>query len=180
MTTSTPTRRPLPALIFLIALTLLTALVWWRVLHRNDSSAASKPSCKPTSTTATVPRPATVTVAVYNGTTRTGLAKTTSAALVKLGFDSTVGGNAPKIPVKGLAQIAYIAADKQDALALSYYVPGATLVPVTSATTDGVVLTLGTSYKKLATAAEAKVAMTAARVTVAPSTPAGSLPSTTC
>ena len=31
-------RRPLPALIALLALTLLTALVWWRVLHRGGSS----------------------------------------------------------------------------------------------------------------------------------------------
>src|SRR3982750_2962517 len=36
---STLLRRPLPALIALFALLLLTALVWWRVLHRADESA---------------------------------------------------------------------------------------------------------------------------------------------
>ena len=42
MATSTA-RRPLPALAFLLALSLLTALVWWRVLHRSDSAKAAAP-----------------------------------------------------------------------------------------------------------------------------------------
>ena len=64
-------RRPLPALIALFALLLLTALVWWRVLHRADSTAAL-PNCPtPTPTappTQTLPAPPTVTVQVLNGT----------------------------------------------------------------------------------------------------------------
>ena len=40
MATST-SRRPLPALAFLLALSLLTALVWWRVIHRSDSAKAA-------------------------------------------------------------------------------------------------------------------------------------------
>ena len=47
---STTVRRPLPALIALLALLLLTGIVWWRVINRNDAedSSASCPTSTPT------------------------------------------------------------------------------------------------------------------------------------
>jgi membrane protein implicated in regulation of membrane protease activity len=37
-------RRPIPALIFLLLLALLTAIVWWRVLHRAEQTSTGRTS----------------------------------------------------------------------------------------------------------------------------------------
>ncbi|HLY33447.1 MAG TPA: hypothetical protein VKQ07_02840, partial [Jatrophihabitantaceae bacterium] len=66
--TEAPRRRPLPALICLAALTLLTALVWWRVLHRDSGSAKAAPTCTPTATAQILPKPSAVTLSVLNST----------------------------------------------------------------------------------------------------------------
>src|ERR1700712_5111461 len=90
------TRRPLPALAFLLALSLLTALVWWRVLHRSDSAGASaKPTCSTsaTPTQTVVPANASVTVNVLNSTTKTGLAAQVTALLVTDGFKTGTANN---------------------------------------------------------------------------------------
>src|ERR1700735_5311564 len=94
--TSPPTRRPLPALVFLVALSLLTALVWWRVLNRGDSSqsAGARPSCSPSTHAAPVvtvlPRPNTISVQVLNSTDRNGIAKAAQSALSHDGFSTPV------------------------------------------------------------------------------------------
>ena len=87
-------RRPLPALIALFALLLLTALVWWRVMNRDSHKDAAQPTCPtptPTESADTLPAPAAVTVQVLNGTFKTkkprsGIAGKVSTALEKDGF----------------------------------------------------------------------------------------------
>src|SRR4051794_36805468 len=109
MTEARPKRRPLPALVALLALTLLTALVWWRVLHRDSGTDKSTASCDKTKSTQTVlPRPASITVYVLNSTTRSGLAKTTASALTKRGFKiSGYGNDTGKPVIPGVAEIRF-------------------------------------------------------------------------
>src|SRR5690348_13233861 len=93
----TVTRRPLPALVALLALLLLTALVWWRVLNRGTGngpeaaggathSVCPTPTPTRTATRATLPAPADVTVWVLNATRRSGIAGKAQATLVRDGF----------------------------------------------------------------------------------------------
>lgn len=87
------TRRPLPALICLLALTLLTALVWWRVLNRSDSHASTASHCSTTAAPLVLPRPPGVSVTVLNSTNRAQLAKKTAAVLAADGFVILTYGN---------------------------------------------------------------------------------------
>ena len=98
MATSTP-RRPLPALAFLLALSLLTALVWWRVLHRSDSAKATslRPRCSASRRPAAHRRSgaAAVTVTVLNSTQKTGLAAQVTGFLAADGFKTGTRGQRP-------------------------------------------------------------------------------------
>ncbi len=165
-------RRPLPALVFLLALTLLTALVWWRVLHRSSPHPLSSPKCVTRSTQAVLPQPATVTVTVLNSTQRAGIAKAAAASLTKLGFSVVSYGNDGHGVIAGVAEIRYAPANQAAAMLLSYYLPGAKLVTVAATSTAEVTISLGMQYKAVATAAAARAAMTAAHISAAPSTPA--------
>lgn len=183
-TTDRPSaHRPLPAVAFLVGLLLLTALVWWRVIHRTDDAAHSAgPSCTSPSTVSpdTVPAPADVSVLVLNSTQRAGLASSAAQALTQDGFqsagkptnDSTAGA-----PVAGVAEIRFGPTGKAAATLLSYYLPGATLAPDkrTNATVD---VALGAKFTTLATPAAVAKALTSAKLTqaspsgtAAPSTP---------
>lgn len=169
-------RRPLPALIFLLALALLTALVWWRVIHRADGTT-SKPSSSPTKTCSSAPLPpstvvpanADVTVQVLNSTNKTGLAGTTGAALVKLGFKQagTPGNDLTnRAPVAGVAELRFGPAGKTAADLLAFYFPGA--VSVLDQRTGAVVdVALGAQFTAIATPDAVAAAMKAAKVTQA-------------
>jgi len=163
-------RRPLPALIFLLGLSLLTALVWWRVIHRSDSGnhkAQEKKTCQ-TTTTNVVPQPGSVSVKVLNSTDRLHLARNTATTLRKLGFHVTAYlQDDPNVVVNGVAEIRYGSKATAAATLLSFYLPNSTLVP-TQATDTVVTVSLGTKYKALATTAQAKQAMTAQHVTQQP------------
>ncbi len=162
-------RRPLPALIFLVGLSLLTALVWWRVIHRSDSGSpsASSSSCPPTSNTV-VPAPGAVSVNVLNSTDRAHLARTVATTLRRRGFHVTGYGNDdPGIVVNGVAEIRYGPKGNEAATLLSFYLPGATLVP-TQRSDSGVVVSLGTKYHAVATTARAKQAMRTKHITQLP------------
>ena len=181
---STLARRPLPALISLVALLVLTALVWWRVLHRSDNSAsgAEKPCPTPTSTaatTATLPAPGKVTVEVLNATNRTGIGARARTTLIADGFQipKTAGNDTAKVP--GIAEIRYGPAGKNAAKVLSYYLPGAKLVATQSGTAT-VVLSLGNRYSRLATPAAVQAAMAKDHVTVQTTTPTPSGTSKSC
>jgi hypothetical protein len=163
--TETRTRRPLPALIALLALTILTALVWWRVLNRDPGSSASAGSCPSGPTVTVLPQPSTLTVSVLNSTTRTGLARTTAEALQKRGFSVGTVTNDTK-RVAGVAEIRYSSDEKPGATLLTYYFPGATLVPLPSPATGKLVVSLGAKFKTLASTSGVTAAMTAAHVSV--------------
>lgn len=165
-------RRPLPALVFLLALSLLTGLVWWRVIHRAsaDEHPAAVASCPPTASIALVPLPAAVPVTVLNSTQRNGLARATSETLRKLGFPNPAYDNDQSGLVPGVAEVRYGSKAKAAATLVSFYFPGSTLVPAQKAD-SGVVVSLGAKFTAVATAAAVKQAMTAAHVTQTPARP---------
>jgi hypothetical protein len=162
-------RRPLPALICLIALTLLTALVWWRVLHRGDHHAIAASPCTPTSTPTVQPRPPSILVSVLNSTQRAGLAKSTATSLARQGFKiSGYGNDTGHTAIAGTAQIRYSPAQKTAATLLAYYFPGAKLVSLAASSDPTVVISLGTKFKALASSTAANRAMAADHVKLSP------------
>lgn len=157
MSTSTA-RRPLPALAFLLALTVLTAIVWWRVLHRPNGTSATgtgpstvQPTCSPAGKTLTLPKPGAVTVTVLNGSTRYRLATEVSTLLKARGFKTGIPNDAPS-QLSSIGQIQYGKAGKSGATLLGYYLPGAALV-AESRSDAAVTLVLGAAYHALATPA---------------------------
>lgn len=173
-------RRPLPALMLLLALTLLTALVWWRVLHRDDGQASANTPCPtPSVTAALLPRPSSVSVSVLNSTTRPGIARATATTLTKLGFKvAGFGNDAPKVHVTGVAEIRFGPAQMKDASLLTYYFPLAKLVPRVGEPAGLVVVSLGAKFKAVATSRAAVAAMRSAHITLAPTpTAANPVPS---
>lgn len=164
---ATTTRRPLPALVFLLVLTVLTAVVWWRVLHRPDSSSATSPvstspiTCTPGAKTIALPKPAAVTVTVLNGANRNQLASQVTALLKARGF--TVGKplDAPS-QFSGTGQIQFGSTGRAGATLLSYYLPGASMVADKRLGT-AVTLVLGSGYQALASAADVSKAVANAK-----------------
>jgi hypothetical protein len=155
---ATSVRRPLPALAFLLALTVLTAIVWWRVLHRPDGTkTVTAPTvvhpitCTPGGKPLTLPKPATVSVSVLNGAGRDQLASQVTALLKARGFRVGAPGDAPS-HLSGVGQIQFGTAGKPGATLLSYYVPGASMVAEGRADA-AITLVVGTGYHALATQA---------------------------
>ena len=176
---STITRRPLPALVMLLALLALTGVVWWRVLHRStDSTTAApvRPTCAPTpsaaaSATRTIAPPSSVTVAVLNSTQRSGIGAKARATLIQDGFKVPMNAaNDTSGTIASTAQIRYGPADADAATLLGYYFPGATLVR-TRTTSAVVTVSLGQKYTAVATPAAVSVEMARARVALARTVP---------
>jgi hypothetical protein len=171
-------RRPLPALVFLLALTLLAALVWWRVLARDDGHAATEPACTP-STASTAPKHlperAAVTVQVLNSTKRQGIATRAQKVLTQAGFDTpaAAANDSKDYPgysgeIKGVAQIRYGPSGKPGAQLLHYYFPDATMVP-TGEKDATVLVSLGETYSGkvlVATAKQVPAKLRAAGITL--------------
>ncbi len=159
---STVKRRPLPALIALLALLLLTALVWWRVLNRSDASGDQAKPCPTPTPAARLPGPDAITVAVFNATTRSGIAAKARSALIDDGFKvPSPASNVTKKQVnkiKSSAEIRYAPAARKGALLLRYYFPGATMVPTQTKSTT-ISVSLGTKYKSVATAKAVQAAL---------------------
>ena len=147
-------RRPLPALAFLLALSVLTGIVWWRVLHRPEPAGdtartpvAGQPTCTPGAQPGRLPTPASVRVVVLNGAGRDLLATKVSGQLKSRGF--TVGTPGTTSALGGVAEIRYGPAGRAGATLLSYYVPGAKLTPA-SRTDARINLVLGSAFRSLA------------------------------
>jgi hypothetical protein len=172
---SAAVRKPLPALAFLLGLALLTALVWWRVIHRPGVAGVKTTvtkTCASTPATGTptiLPATASVSIDVLNSTTKTGLATTTGAQLVKLGFKQAAAPAndvTSRYPVAGVAELRFGPAGKAAADLVSYYIPGA--VEVTDQRTGSVVdVALGAKFTALATPDAVAAALKAAHVTQA-------------
>ena len=95
---ATGNRRPFPAIAFLLILSLLAAVVWWRVLHRADQDSTTTTTNNPTCSTQTakasaLPAPKSIKVTVLNGNGRSGLAESVGKQLKSRGFKSVVWGN---------------------------------------------------------------------------------------
>lgn len=180
-------RRPWPALAFIGALSILTALVWFRVLHRTNTAAhpAPKPcpstsAPQPTPTPTVLPVPGRVTVLVLNSTQRAGIAGSATKALRTLGFhvespadDASNYGGHGLLP--GVAEIRYGPTGLAAATLLSYYFPTATLKS-SDATTQAVLVSLGAKYKSVASAAAVKKALQSAHLTLSPTPPPVAVP----
>lgn len=159
-------RRPLPALAFLLALTALTSIVWWRVLHRPEpSETAGTPTpsqsrqCTPGAKAIRLPTPGGVTVTVLNGAGRDRLATQVTAQLKSRGFK--VGTPGTTSALAGVAEIRFGAAGRPGATLVSYHLPGAKLAPA-SRSGAGVEVVLGAGYRSLAAADTASRAVAAA------------------
>ena len=170
-------RRPLPALVAIAALTLLTALVWFRVLHRGaqtDHTVATTRSPCPTPTVsapAVLPKPGLVTLIVLNSTTRSGLAANARKALIADGFKvpaqavndgATYGGHGQ---IAGVAEIRFGPSERLAAALVGYYLPGATMVQ-TDSSAPSVIVSLGSHFKTVLTAHAAGVAIAGAHVRI--------------
>ncbi|MER8037651.1 LytR C-terminal domain-containing protein [Streptomyces hydrogenans] len=134
------------------------------------TTAGKQADCKPAPTpsatpaTAKPPKPAQVTVNVYNATPRKGLAKATADELKKRGFAIGKIGNAPaaydkKVPGAGLL-LGAPAATKGSFAVLGTQLAGAT-TKVDARTTADVDLIIGTAFKALSPKATADAALVA-------------------
>jgi hypothetical protein len=148
--------RAVPALILLAALSVLTLLVWWRVLHRGGESAAAQSTCQVPTLTAIALDPRTVKLRVYNATEHVGLAKGVADQLRKRGFSIATTSNDPlggSRRVQGVGELRYGPTGANQALLTSLYFPGIKLSqdPRTDAIVD---VAIGPSYRSVATAAQ--------------------------
>lgn len=155
-------RRPIPAIVFILLLSLISALVWWRVLHREPAQGASATTVT-TSTTANPthcvlvtatpvawPAPATITVSVLNATNRSGLAGSVTKAMKQRGFRATKPGNDTS---SALTEVRFGPKYGSAARLVQLYLPGSRLI-TTNATTATIVVSVGSGYKALSTSAQ--------------------------
>ena len=161
-------RRPIPAIIFLVALSLVSALVWWRVLNRTDSTAspAAGPTTAKTCATPTksvaLPAPADVVVIALNATGTAGLAGNVTAQFKARGFQVGTPGNDETGRTETAAtEVRYGAPAAAAAQLVQIFLPGSTLVPTTSATAD-VTVSIGSSFTALATPEQVTAAVATA------------------
>lgn len=168
-------RRPIPAVVFILLLSLLSAIVWYRVLNRTPATATKGtaptthgcPTKAATRTPATRPRaavawPSTATVhlAVLNGTQRAGLAKSVAGQLKTRGFKIATITN-DTVDTVGVTQVRYGPGLATAARLVQLYLPGSRLVPNASTATS-VTVSLGSTYRRLNTnAAVARAKRTA-------------------
>lgn len=179
---STVTRRPLPALVALVALLLLTGLVWWRVLNRSGATGHQAKPCPTVTPAVHLPARNTVTVAVYNATTHVGIATKARQSLLADGFAvPTPAANASKKQLNKIAATAtiqYGPAGRQGAMLLRYYFPGATMV-ATQSKSKTIAVALGSKYRAVASPASVDAALRRDK-TVAGTPTTGPSPAATC
>ncbi len=156
---STTGRRPLPALVALLALLILTGLVWWRVLNRDTHVDSASTPCPTVTPAVVLPAPSTVHVVVLNSTSRVGIATKARSSLVDAGFNVPAMAANDNLAllnkITTTAQIRYGPAGAQNARLVHYYFPGAALVR-TATPSKIIVVSLGTKYNGVATAAAVK------------------------
>ncbi len=147
-------RRALPALVLLLALSLLAGGVWLRVLERVEAGAS--PAAAGACTAGKTARALRVEVRVYNSTVREGLARAVADQLRGRGFVVVATANDPLIDIRDVrvaAEVRYGALGAKQAEQVRRQVPGAKLF--NDAREDAVVdLALGAAFRRLATEAE--------------------------
>jgi len=172
-------RRPVPAIVCLIALTLLTALVWWRVLNRDEGSGAAA-GCTPADRNV-LPRPDTIDLIVLNSTGKPGLAKGAAAALRKQGFTVTsVGNDTGHKAIQNIGEIRFSPDQQAAATLLGYFFPGATSLPLTAAKPDRLIISLGKTFKTLRSLASVQAALAKDHRSIAAKSLTGAPVTNTC
>lgn len=101
-----------------------------------------------------LPSPRQVRLALLNGTPRNGLAKAIGDQLGARGFVVLTQGNAPSA-LAGPSQVAYGVGAARAATVVSHWVLGSTTVGSTRVPPGTVQVTLGSTFQRLATPAEA-------------------------
>jgi hypothetical protein len=174
-------RRPLPALIALIALLLLTGLVWWRVLHRDSGSTAAACPTTQAPSGPVLPSPSLITLEVLNATNRNGIAGKARSTLVSDGFNipKPAANDKPKVKIHGVAEIRYGRPGKAAAQLVHYYLPGAKLVQTHSKTAT-VVVSLGDRYRGVASPSAVQAALKRKQIVLDTTTPGAPSPTSSC
>jgi len=143
-------RRALPALVFLLVLSVLAGVTWLKVIDGVDDRAAAV-ACGTSQVSSSKPQ-----VRVYNATAREGLARTVAGQLVGRGYAIVATDNDPLSgirPVEGSAEVRYGPAGARQAALVRRQVPGATLYK--DARQGSIVdLVLGEKFRRLSTPAE--------------------------
>ena len=151
-------RRPVATTILVLLMmgVLFGATYFGIRLLRGDSQPAPSASTPAPCVTTTVqpglalPKPATVTVNVFNATDRGGLARTTATELGRRGFGIGSIANDPLgATVAGVAEVRHGPDGLAGAQLMTYYVPGAVLVADTRSGTT-VDLVLGEKFIRVA------------------------------
>jgi hypothetical protein len=134
---------------------------WWWLTQRPEDNPAPAVSPARTCRTPTppipkkLPDPRDVTLAVANGTDRSGLAVETADALAARGFVVTDVGNTDR-PVKaGTAQVRYRKSDVASAVVAAAYLPGAELLEVKRIEDALGAIWLGPDFTRVASSADA-------------------------
>jgi hypothetical protein len=153
-------RRPLPALIFLLALALAALFVWWNVL--TDESARQQAQAAACSSASAAPQaldPSTVTVRVLNAGDQAGKAGEVTETLTSRGFVVSETANDPSDnEVTGVGELRFGPRGKGAADYLGLFLPGATERSDTRAT-DVVDLVIGPDFAGLATEQQVSAAL---------------------
>lgn len=147
--------RVLAALVILALVAAVAYGTWWWLTQRPED--ASAPAASPTRTCTTptpetpkrLPPPSEVTLAVANGTERSGLAVETADTLAARGFDVTDVGNTDRQVKQGIALVRYRKADVAAAVTVASYVGGSQLVEVRRVEDAQVALWLGPDFDRV-------------------------------
>ena len=179
MTTLTPTgsgrRSPFPVVFaVIVALILGVGGGWWfagrdkgttGASPSNSTSCSPKPSGSVSGSPAAngkpvaLPKPTSITLNVYNATTRKGLARTTAAELAARGFKTAAVANDPlKKAIPGSVEIRAGKAGAGAAKVAAAQVVGSVIV-VDKRTSQVVDFVIGDGYAALATPEQVKIAL---------------------
>jgi hypothetical protein len=149
-------RRPIPAVVLLLALSVLAVAVWWRVLHRGagEATAGACPA-RPSASVLTFDTRR-VKVRVYNATTRSGLARRVAGQLRQRGFNIAATSNDPLAEtrqVQGVGELRYGPLGARQAQLVSWHFPGIRLAedPRTDAVVD---VAIGPAFRALGNASQ--------------------------
>lgn len=120
-------RRPLPPLIFLLVLALVSLGVWWNVFRADaDRQAEQDAACAEAEAAPPALDPATVSVRVFNASDQGGLAQSVADDLAARGFTiAEVANDGSGREVTGVGEVRHGPSGKSTAAFVALYLPGA-------------------------------------------------------